>query len=47
LVWLESEGKQISVRVPFEHRPKQGAKVHLKVDISKASLFDETTELRI
>jgi multiple sugar transport system ATP-binding protein len=47
LVWLESEGKQISVRVPFEHRPKAGAKVHLKVDISKASLFDETTELRI
>jgi multiple sugar transport system ATP-binding protein len=47
LVWLESEGKQISVRVPFEHRPKQGAKVHLKVDITKASLFDETTELRI
>ena len=47
LVWLESEGKQISVRVPFEQRPKAGAKVHLKVDITKASLFDETTELRI
>ena len=47
LVWLEAEGKQISVRVPFEHRPKAGAQVHLKVDISKASLFDETNELRI
>jgi multiple sugar transport system ATP-binding protein len=47
LVWLESEGKQVSVRVPFEHRPKTGAKVHLKVDITKASLFDEKTELRI
>ena len=47
LVWLEAEGKQLSVRVPFEHRPQAGAKVHLKVDIAKASLFDETNELRI
>jgi multiple sugar transport system ATP-binding protein len=47
LVWLEAEGKQISVRVPFEHRPKAGARVHLKVDIAKASLFDETNEQRI
>ena len=47
LVWLEAEGKQISVRVPFEHRPQAGAKVHLKVDIAKSSLFDETNELRI
>ena len=47
LVWLEAEGKQISVRVPFEHRPVSGAQVHLKVDISKASLFDEANELRI
>ena len=47
LVWLEAEGKQISVRVPFEHRPQAGQKVHLKVDIAKASLFDETSEQRI
>ena len=47
LVWLEVEGKQMSVRVPFEHRPQAGTKVHLKVDISKASLFDETNEQRI
>jgi len=47
LVWLEAEGKQISVRVPFENRPRPGAKVHLKVDIAKSSLFDETNEQRI
>jgi multiple sugar transport system ATP-binding protein len=47
LVWLLAEGNQMSVRVPVEHRPVQGAKVHLKVDIAKASLFDETNELRI
>ena len=47
LVWLEVDGKQMSVRVPFEHRPKAGTAVHLKVDIAKASLFDETNEQRI
>ena len=47
LVWLLAEGKQISVRVPVEHRPQAGMNVHLKVDISKASIFDETNELRI
>lgn len=47
LVWLEVDGKQVSVRVPFENRPAAGAKVFLKVDISKASIFDETTEQRI
>ena len=47
LVWLEVQGKQISVRVPFEHRPGAGTPVHLKVDIAKSSLFDETSEQRI
>ena len=47
LVWLLAEGRQMSVRVPVEHRPAPGKEVHLKVDISKASLFDETNELRI
>ncbi len=47
LVWFEAEGKQLSVRVPVELRPEIGSTVHLKVDISKASLFDETNELRI
>ncbi len=41
LVWLEVEGKQMSVRVPVELRPTIGSTVHLKVDIAKASLFDE------
>ena len=47
LVWLLAEGRQMSVRVPVEHRPAPGKQVHLKVDIAKASLFDETNELRI
>ena len=47
LVWLHVEGKQMSVRVPFEHRPAPGKNVHLKVDIAKSSLFDETSEQRI
>ena len=47
LVWLLADGKQMSVRVPFEHRPQAGTKVHLRVDIAKASLFDETSEQRI
>jgi multiple sugar transport system ATP-binding protein len=47
LVWLLAEGRQMSVRVPVEHRPAPGKQVHLKVDTAKASLFDETNELRI
>ncbi|MEO7380546.1 MAG: sn-glycerol-3-phosphate ABC transporter ATP-binding protein UgpC [Paracoccaceae bacterium] len=47
LVWLLAGGKQMSVRVPVEKRPPIGAKVHLRVDISKASIFDESSELRI
>ncbi len=47
LVWLLAEGRQMSVRVPVEHRPAPGKLVHLRVDIAKASLFDETNELRI
>jgi multiple sugar transport system ATP-binding protein len=47
LVWLLAEGRQMSVRVPVEHRPHPGKQVHLRVDIAKASLFDETNELRI
>ena len=47
LVWLVAEGKQMSVRVPVERRQAPGTKVHLKVDIAKASIFDEASELRI
>ncbi len=47
LVWFVADGRPLSVRVPVELRPTIGSQVHLKVDISKASLFDETNELRI
>jgi multiple sugar transport system ATP-binding protein len=47
LVWLQGAGKQMSVRVPVERRMAPGTAVHLKVDISKASIFDTTTEVRV
>ncbi len=47
LVWADIAGQKISVRVPFEQRPQSGAKVHLKVDIQKASVFDAESELRV
>ena len=47
LVWLLAGGTQMSVRVPVERRLEPGSKVHLKVDISKASIFDKVTEQRV
>ena len=47
LVWLLADGKSMSVRMPVERRPVIGSNMHLKVDIAKASLFDETSELRV
>ena len=48
LVWLEAEGGvQMAVRVPVERRMAPGTNVQLKVDISKASIFDTGTEQRV
>jgi multiple sugar transport system ATP-binding protein len=47
LVWLVAGGVQMSVRVPVERRLAAGTQVHLKVDISKASIFDTITEQRV
>lgn len=47
LVWLTTGGAQLSVRVPVERRLAAGTQVHLRVDITKASLFDAQTEQRI
>ena len=47
LVWLKSGDLPMSVRVPVEDRPAHGASVHLKVDMSKASIFDTRSEQRI
>lgn len=48
LVWLEAEGGvQMAVRVPVERRMAPGTHVHLKVEISKASIFDTVTEQRV
>jgi multiple sugar transport system ATP-binding protein len=44
LVWLKAAGTNMSVRVPVERRMAHGTEVHLKVDISKASIFDTKTE---
>jgi multiple sugar transport system ATP-binding protein len=47
LLWLKAEGANLSVRVPVEGRLPAGTKVHLGLDIAKASLFDTKTEQRI
>ena len=47
LLWLKAEGVNMSVRVPVEGRLPPGTKVHLGLDIPKASLFDAKTEQRI
>ncbi len=47
LLWLKAEGTNMSVRVPVEGRVPTGTKVHLGLDIPKASLFDAKTEQRI
>ena len=47
LVWLEAQDVKMSVRVPVERRMSAGTQVHLKVDISKASIFDVGTEQRV
>jgi multiple sugar transport system ATP-binding protein len=47
LVWLVAHGAQMSVRVPVERRLAPGAQVHLRVDITKASIFDTITEQRV
>ncbi len=47
LVWLKVGDVPVSVRVPVENRPEHGKSVHLRVDISKASVFDAVSEQRI
>lgn len=47
LLWLKTEDATMSVRVPVEGRLPAGTKVHLGLDIAKASLFDTKTEQRI
>jgi multiple sugar transport system ATP-binding protein len=47
LLWLTAEGTNMSVRVPVEGRVPAGTKVHLGLDIPKASLFDAKTEQRV
>ena len=47
LVWFQTVGGQVSVRVPVEQRMAPGTQVHLKVDMSKASIFDTKSEQRV
>ena len=47
LLWLRCEDTPICVRVPVEGRLPAGTKVHLGLDIPKASLFDAASEQRI
>jgi multiple sugar transport system ATP-binding protein len=47
LIWLVANGVQMSVRVPVERRIARGTEVHLRVDMGKASLFDQASEQRL
>ncbi len=47
LIWLVAGGVQMSVRVPVERRIAAGTEVHLRVDMAKASLFDQASEQRL
>ncbi len=47
LVWLATDSGPMSVRVPVEARIKPGTPVHLRVDMSKASIFDAASEIRV
>ena len=47
LVWLKAGETQMSVRVPVERRLAPGTHVLLKLDISKASIFDTASEQRV
>jgi multiple sugar transport system ATP-binding protein len=47
LLWLRGEGQALAVRVPIEGRRAAGEQVQLRLDISKASLFDPETEQRL
>lgn len=47
LLWLKAGAKDMCVRIPVEGRLPSGTKVHLGLDMAKASLFDAKTEQRI
>jgi multiple sugar transport system ATP-binding protein len=47
LLWLKAEDKEVCVRIPVEGRLPAGTRVHLGLDMGKASLFDVKTEQRI
>jgi multiple sugar transport system ATP-binding protein len=47
LVWLRAGTQAVSVRVPVIRRPQPGQTVHLRVDMSQASVFDAASEERV
>ncbi|WP_309668444.1 ABC transporter ATP-binding protein [Tabrizicola sp.] len=47
LLWLEAAGQQVCVRIPVEGRLAAGTKVHLRLDMGKASIFDSVNEQRV
>ncbi len=47
LLWLEAGGQKVCVRIPVEQRLPAGSKVHLRLEMAKASIFDTVTEQRI
>ena len=47
LLWLTYAGQTLSARAPAEHGFRPGEPVGVSFDVSKASLFDVTTEQRL
>ncbi|XDA99963.1 sn-glycerol-3-phosphate ABC transporter ATP-binding protein UgpC [Sulfitobacter sp. LCG007] len=46
LVWTSLAGQPLSIRVPADKAPRRGSPVRLGFDISKASIFDKSSEMR-
>jgi multiple sugar transport system ATP-binding protein len=47
VLWLNTGGQQVCVRIPVEQRVDPGTEVHLRLEMAKASIFDTGTEQRI
>jgi multiple sugar transport system ATP-binding protein len=47
LLWMNAAGQEVCMRIPVEGRLPTGTKVHLRIDMAKASIFDAVTEQRV
>jgi multiple sugar transport system ATP-binding protein len=47
VVWVSLQGQDVSVTMPVGEEPMVGQRVGLRIDASRASLFDAETQQRI